>query len=348
MRISLLMMVVFSENFSSLLGSITCNKTTLTKEDNTAWCIPEDYEITKPPFLFKDNGSRRMNLHFTFSVREISEIADDEQTLRIPMYLSVEWEEVRLNINKDHPSWEDDSTGPKGENTEEAETIKELWKPNLEIYGLEHYETHKILGRMAGLRVTKQRRIKYDTKATIEISCQMNFDMYPFDSHNCSFQVGSYFYDNNLMTCSSEFSDPTLESDFVGRSLQHAITWKNISKSRQIVTLTSGKYAACGFEIGLKRKHEPLVFQVYIPCILFVTVSWISFIIDPKVVPGRMSLLVILFLVIINTFNAAKANSPSSSSTSLNAIETFVVTCILSIFAAIIEYAVILAILCLR
>ena len=33
-----------------------------------------------------------MNLHFTFSVREISEIADDEQTLRIPMYLSVEWE----------------------------------------------------------------------------------------------------------------------------------------------------------------------------------------------------------------------------------------------------------------
>ena len=35
-----------------------------------------------------------MNLHFTFSVREISEIADDEQTLRIPMYLSVEWEVV--------------------------------------------------------------------------------------------------------------------------------------------------------------------------------------------------------------------------------------------------------------
>ena len=44
------------------------------------------------------------------------------------------------------------------------QTIKELWKPNLEIYGLEHYETHKILGQMAGLRVTKQKRIKYDTK----------------------------------------------------------------------------------------------------------------------------------------------------------------------------------------
>ena len=39
-----------------------------------------------------------MNLHFTFSVREISEIADDEQTLRIPMYLSVEWEVVLKEI----------------------------------------------------------------------------------------------------------------------------------------------------------------------------------------------------------------------------------------------------------
>ena len=46
----------------------------------------------------KENGSRRMNLHFTFSVREISEIADDEQKLRIPMYLSVEWEVVVKKI----------------------------------------------------------------------------------------------------------------------------------------------------------------------------------------------------------------------------------------------------------
>jgi hypothetical protein len=30
-------------------------------------------------------------------------------------------QENRLNIDQNHRSWEDDSTGPKGENTEEAE-----------------------------------------------------------------------------------------------------------------------------------------------------------------------------------------------------------------------------------
>ena len=71
MRIRLLFLVI-CEQVSSLFGSITCNKTvrllflidnedyilisifqTLTAEDDTAWCIPQDYEITKPPFLCK-------------------------------------------------------------------------------------------------------------------------------------------------------------------------------------------------------------------------------------------------------------------------------------------------------
>ena len=42
--------------------------------------------------------------------------------------------------------------------------MKHLWKPNLEIYGLEDFTLHKVLGEMAGLRITKQKYIKYDTK----------------------------------------------------------------------------------------------------------------------------------------------------------------------------------------
>jgi len=77
-------------------------------------------------------------------------------------------------------------------------------------------------------------------------------------------------------------------------------------------------------------------------------VSWISFIIDPKVIPGRMSLLVILFLVIINVFNNVRSNAPSSGSTKLNAIDGFIMTCIFMIFSAIIEYALILSIYTLK
>ena len=39
---------------------------------------------------------------------------------------------------------------------------------------------------------------------------------------------------------------------------------------------------------------------------MFVVVSWVSFLIKPEVVPGRMALLVTLFLVLINIFNSVR------------------------------------------
>jgi hypothetical protein len=39
--------------------------------------------------------------------------------------------------------------------------------------------------------------------------------------------------------------------------------------------------------------------QVYLPSFMFVIVSWISYLVKPEVVPGRMALLVTLFLVLV-------------------------------------------------
>ena len=45
---------------------------------------------------------------------------------------------------------------------------------------------------------------------------------------------------------------------------------------------------------------------------LFVVVSWISFLVNPEVIPGRMTLLVTIFLVLINIFNTIQTNSPKA------------------------------------
>ena len=50
--------------------------------------------------------------------------------------------------------------------------------------------------------------------------------------------------------------------------------------------------------------------QVVIIVLLLQVVSWISFLIPPDIVPGRMALLITLFLVLINIFNNVTTNSP--------------------------------------
>ena len=59
-----------------------------------------------------------------------------------------------------------------------------------------------------------------------------------------------------------------------------------------------------GFELTLQRKVSHYIITYYLPSGMFVIVSWISFLVPPEIVPGRMTLLVTVFLVLVNIFNS--------------------------------------------
>lgn len=110
-------------------------------------------------------------------------------------------------------------------------------------------------------------------------------------------------YDTNkTVKCSSQY----VYDESRQRSLQHFIEFEPLPDKDLSVVLPSGAYAACGFQIRLVRKTMQYLVQVYLPSCMFVVVSWVSFLIKPEVVPGRMALLVTLFLVLINIFNSVR------------------------------------------
>lgn len=78
----------------------------------------------------------------------------------------------------------------------------------------------------------------------------------------------------------------------------------------------------------------------YLPSGLFVAVSWVSFVIPPEVVPGRMALLVTLFLVLTNIFNTITNVSPNVEG--MTAISSWMIACMFFVFLALLEYAAIL------
>ena len=66
----------------------------------------------------------------------------------------------------------------------------------------------------------------------------------------------------------------------------------------------------------------------------------VSFMVDPDVIPGRMTLLVTLFLVLTNIFNKIPETSPKV--TAFSALTAWVLSCILFVFGALCGYAGIL------
>lgn len=101
-----------------------------------------------------------------------------------------------------------------------------------------------------------------------------------------------------------------------------------------------GNYSLAGFEMILQRHVSHYIINYYLPAGLFVVVSWISFLVPADIIPGRMALLVTLFLVLVNIFNTVTTNTPKAEG--LTAIEAWMLACILFVFGALTEYAAIL------
>merc|ERR1719166_299427 len=124
-------------------------------------------------------------------------------------------------------------------------------------------------------------------------------------------------------------------------ALDYDINILPLKPSDQFLDLGSlGNFSIAGFEMVLTRYVSTYIITYYLPSGLFVIVSWISFLIPMDVIPGRMGLLVTLFLVLVNIFNNVTTNTPKAEG--LTAIEAWMLACILFVFGALIEYAAIL------
>jgi len=294
-------------------------------------CLAKEYSTFDLPFRQKPNL-----IKIGFEISDVLSINDKDYSITFGLYFSVEWVEPRLNLSQD--VW----GGP--EFTESLvpvnlELMKNLWIPNIFIYNLKSFKTIDVLSKLAGLWIDSNKRIYYSQATHITFICPMVFDAFPLDTQICKFQVGSYSYDDVRMV----FDVSTLGYIQNTQSiiLDYAINIKNLRRNDQMFDAGAlGNFSLAGFEMTLERHFTSYIITYYLPSGLFVVVSWISFLIPPDIVPGRMALLITLFLVLVNIFNNINSNSPKAEG--LTAIEIWMLACILFVFGALIVYAAIL------
>ena len=121
----------------------------------------------------------------------------------------------------------------------------------------------------------------------VNLRCVFDFSSYPFDVQSCEFlQFGneglkfSLEHDGNLLDWKHKIDGFKVEIKNVGSMGNDSI----------------------GFNVMLERIFEPYFFQFYLPCIIIVVVSILSFIIPLSAVPGRIALIATQFLTLTNIF----------------------------------------------
>lgn len=199
----------------------------------------------------------------------------------------------------------------------------------------------EVLSKHAGLWITRNKEIMYSQATHINFICPMRFDNFPLDTQTCKFQVGSYSYDVAKMTFTQTNKVQGYGKTAHSVVLDYAVNVLQLNTEDQMLGYGElGNFSVAGFEMVLNRHVSHYLITYYLPSGLFVIVSWISFVVPPDIIPGRMALLVTLFLVLVNIFNTVTTNTPKAEG--LTAIEAWMLSCILFVFGALVEYAIIL------
>lgn len=99
----------------------------------------------------------------------------------------------------------------------------------------------------------------------------------------------------------------------------------------------TGNFSYLQADFHLERNIGYYMIQMYIPSLLIVLLSWVSFWLNVNSVPARISLGVLSVLTITTQSSAVNASLPRVSY--IKAIDIWMTTCLVFVFAALIEFS---------
>ena len=142
----------------------------------------------------------------------------------------------------------------------------------------------------------------------IVITCvdDVTYSYFPHDIHNCKLKMKSYYVnatmDINIKKGNKKFYR---SHNLAGFKISNSI----IPETKIKRSSSSGiEYTEFGVVMRFERRFKDYFYRYFLPCILIVTASTVSFIIPLSALPGRLALVVTLFLTLTNMFLLARVN----------------------------------------
>uniref|UniRef100_A0A672Q6A9 Glycine receptor subunit alpha-2-like n=1 Tax=Sinocyclocheilus grahami TaxID=75366 RepID=A0A672Q6A9_SINGR len=99
----------------------------------------------------------------------------------------------------------------------------------------------------------------------------------------------------------------------------------------------TGKFTCIEVKFHLERQMGYYLIQMYIPSLLIVILSWVSFWIHMDAAPARVALGITTVLTMTTQSSGSRASLPKVSY--VKAIDVWMAVCLLFVFAALLEYA---------
>uniref|UniRef100_A0AAR2JGQ8 Gamma-aminobutyric acid (GABA) A receptor, rho 3b n=1 Tax=Pygocentrus nattereri TaxID=42514 RepID=A0AAR2JGQ8_PYGNA len=271
-------------------------------------------------------GGSAIPVGIDVQVESLDSISEVNMDFTMTLYLRHYWKDERLAF-------------PSGNNlsrTFDARLVKKIWVPDVFFVHSKRSFIHDTTMENIMLRVYPDGNILYSVRITVTALCTMDFSSFPLDTQNCSLELES---------CESKTKLKLYWSHY---KCMHSLTLYEIVLSQFFIEQfnpssglafysSTGWYNRLYINFILRRHVFFFMLQTYFPTMLMVVLSWVSFWIDRRAVPARVSLGITTVLTMSTIITGVSTSMPQVSY--VKAVDIYLWASFLFVFLSVIEYA---------
>ncbi|XP_028025809.1 glutamate-gated chloride channel isoform X26 [Bombyx mandarina] len=267
------------------------------------------------------------------SVLLLSLASPDESSLKyeVEFLLQQQWYDPRLRYsNQSHYDY-----------LNAIHHHEDIWLPD--TYFIMHgdfkeYSEHSrdpIIPMHFALRIYRNGTINYLMRRHLILSCQGRLNIFPFDDPLCSFALESISYEQSAITYVWKNDEDTLRKSPSLTTL-NAYLIQNQTIPCPIKASWRGNYSCLKVDLIFTRDRAFYFTTVFIPGIILVTSSFITFWLEWNAVPARSMIGVTTMLNFFTTSNGFRSTLPVVSN--LTAMNVWDGVCMCFIYASLLEF----------
>ncbi|KAK7474221.1 hypothetical protein BaRGS_00034570, partial [Batillaria attramentaria] len=168
----------------------------------------------------------------------------------------------------------------------DTRVMKRIWVPDLYFTNEKQANFHDVTVPNKLMHITFAGQVLYSSRISMKLSCDMDLWRFPFDSQTCYLSMESYSYSTENVIFQWH-KDPVQKRDDMSlpQFEFHDFTHMDCTK-----VYIGANYTCIRAEFHLVRSYGYYMAQVYIPSVLVVILSWVSFWLDIDAIPARISL----------------------------------------------------------
>ncbi|XP_050416355.1 glycine receptor subunit alpha-2 [Patella vulgata] len=286
----------------------------------------DPYDPRAPPDYEKDIPTNVTIKIFLLSFDSVSETTMDYS---VEIYLTMIWVDERLQfLNYSDFKWLEVGT----------KLMDAVWVPDVYFRNEKTAAFHDVTVPNRYLHLYPNGTVVYSMRLSLTLICRMDLLKYPLDTQICPMVIQSYVYTTENVLFWWDTHQPLIfDGDL---DLNQGLPQFAITDSITVgctASLGGTNFACIKASFTLRRDVRYYVIQVYIPSILIVGLSWVSFWLDLNAIPARVSLGVLTVLTLNTHGSNVQAALPKVSY--IKAIDVWTVACLIFVFSALLEFA---------